>query len=106
LKESDAGSPMIREIDVTIDNLTGNLADIETAVMRRDEAVSYRQALLRNAFGASQEFTKIWSARFEELQKQVIDLQRGTTSRQTDPSKSLATIEALDEAMQAILPLD
>jgi signal transduction histidine kinase len=106
LKEADADSPMIREIDLTIDNLTGNLADIETAVMRRDEAVSYRQALLRNAFGASQEFAKIWSARFEELQKQVIDLQRTTRSRQADLGKSLATIEVLDEATQAILPLD
>ena len=106
LKESDADSPMIREIDFTIDNLTGNLADIETAVMRRDEAVSYRQALLRNAFRVSQEFAKIWSARFEELQKQAIDLQRATTSRQTGPGKNLATVESLDEAMQAILPLD
>jgi serine phosphatase RsbU (regulator of sigma subunit) len=74
--------------------------------MRRDEATSYRQVLLRNAFGASQEFAKIWSIRFDELQKQVVDLQRTTTSRQTDSGKNLATIDSLDEAMQAILPLD
>ena len=106
LKDADPASPRIREIDLTIDNLTGNLADIENAVMRRDQAASYKQAFLHNAFRASQEFAKIWSVRFEQMQKQVIDLQRTTTSRQADPGKSVATIDSLDEAMQSILPLD
>jgi adenylate cyclase len=106
LKEADADSPMIREIGDTIDKLADSLDEVATAVMRRDEATSYRQALLRNAFAASQQFAKIWSVRFEQMQKQVVDLQRTTTSRQTDPGKNLATIDSLDEAMQAMLPLD
>jgi signal transduction histidine kinase len=106
LQGSDGESPMVREIDVTIENLKDNLDEITTAVMRRDEASSEKNALLRNAFGASQQFAKIWSVRFEELQKQVVELQRSTTARQTDPGKSLATINALDEAMQSVLPLD
>jgi signal transduction histidine kinase len=106
LKERDADSPMIWEIEASIESLASNLDEIETAAMRKDEAASQRNAILRNAFGASQQFAKIWSVRFEDLQKQVVELQRTAAARQADPGKNVATIDALDEAMQAILPLD
>jgi serine phosphatase RsbU (regulator of sigma subunit) len=106
LKETDADSPSIREIEATIESLETNLDEIETSAMQKDEAASQRNAILRNAFGASQQFAKIWSVRFEDLQKQVVELQRTAAARQADPSKNAATIDALDEAMQAILPLD
>jgi len=105
LKARDDESPMVREIEDAIGSLATNLDEIETAAMRRDEAASQRNAILRNAFSASQKFAKIWSVRFEDLQKKVVELQRAA-ARQADPSKNVATIDALDEAMQAILPLD
>jgi len=106
MKARDDESPMIREIEVTIESLATNLDEIETAAMRRDEATSQRNAILRNAFTASQQFAKIWSVRFEDLQKQIVELQRTAAVRQADAGKSSATIETLDETMQAMLPLD
>jgi signal transduction histidine kinase len=106
LKARDDESPMVREIEDAIESLATNLGEIETAAMRRDEAVSQRNAILRNAFSASQQFAKIWSVRFEDLQKKVVELQRATAARQVDSGKSAATIDKLDETMQAILPLD
>jgi PAS domain S-box-containing protein len=106
LKARDDESPMVREIEASIESLATNLDEIETAAMRRDQAASQRNAILRNAFSASQQFAKIWSVRFEDLQKKVVELQRAAAARQADPSKNVATINALDEAMQAILPLD
>jgi signal transduction histidine kinase len=106
LKARDDESPMVREIEDAIEGLATNLGEIETAAMRRDEAASQRNAILRNAFSASQQFAKIWSVRFEDLQKKVVELQRATAARQVDSGKSAATIDKLDETMQAILPLD
>ena len=106
LKARDDESPMVREIEATIESLATNLDEIETAVMRRNEAASHRNAILRNAFSASQQFAKIWSVRFEDLQKKVVELQRATAARQPDTGKNAATIDKLDETMQAILPLD
>ena len=68
LKARDDESPMVREIEDAIEGLATNLGEIETAAMRRDEAASQRNAILRNAFSASQQFAKIWSVRFEDLQ--------------------------------------
>lgn len=106
LKARDDESPMVREIEDAIESLATNLGEIETAAMRRDEAASQRNAILRNIFSASQLFAKIWSVRFEDLQKKVVELQRATAARQADAGKSAATIDKLDETMQAILPLD
>ena len=106
LKARDDESPMVREIEVSIESLATNLGEIETAAMRREEAASQRNAILRNAYSASQQFAKIWSIRFEDLQKKVVELQRATAARQVDSGKNAATIDKLDETMQAILPLD
>jgi signal transduction histidine kinase len=106
LKARDDESPMVREIEDAIESLATNLGEIETAAMRRDEAASQRNAILRNIFSASQLFAKIWSVRFEDVQKKVVELQRATAARQADAGKSAATIDKLDETMQAILPLD
>ena len=106
LKARDDESPMVREIEVSIESLATNLGEIETAAMRREEAASQRNAILRNAYSASQQFAKIWSMRFEDLQKKVVELQRATAARQVDSGKNAATIDKLDETMQAILPLD
>lgn len=106
LEARDGESPMVREIKNAIDSLASNLAAIEIAAMRRDEAASQRNAILRNAFGASQQFAKIWSVRFEDLQKKVVELQRATATRQVDSGKNATTIDKLDETMQAILPFD
>jgi signal transduction histidine kinase len=102
LQLADTLSPMVREIEVTIDSLATNLDDITTAAAHKDEALSERTALLRNAFSASRSFAAIWSNRFEEAQKQLVDLERGTGTKQADAEK----LDALDQAMLAILPLD
>jgi signal transduction histidine kinase len=106
LKARDDESPMVREIEYAIESLATKLGEIAPAAMRRAEAASQRKAILRNAFSASQQFAKIWSVRFEDLQKKVVELQRATAARQADAGKSAATIDKLDETMQAILPLD
>ncbi|HEX6441392.1 MAG TPA: ATP-binding protein [Stellaceae bacterium] len=106
LKAGDDQSPMVREIEDAIESLAANLTEIQIAAMQRDEAASQKNAILRNAFSASQQFAKSWSVRFEDLQKKVVELQRATVARQVDTGKSMATIDKLDETMQAILPLD
>ena len=101
LRAADYLAPMVTEIEVTINSLAGNLDSIGAAAARRDEALSYRNALLRNAYGAARAFAKIWSARFETVQKQVVELER-TTMQNAD----LRRLDEIDQAMLAMLPLE
>ncbi len=101
LRATDYLAPMVTEIEVTINSLAGNLDNIGAAAARRDEALSYRNALLRNAYGAARAFAKIWSARFETVQKQVVELER-TTMQNADPRR----LDEIDQAMLAMLPLE
>ena len=92
---------MVTEIEVTIDSLVVNLDDIGTAATQKNQAISYRTALLRNAYGAARAFAKIWSVRFAAVQKQVEELER-TAAQKAD----LQRLDELDQAMLAMLPLD
>jgi signal transduction histidine kinase/HAMP domain-containing protein len=102
LRRADTLTPMVSEIDSTIESLARNLDEIIAAASRRDEALSKRTVLLRSAFEASRSFATIWSKRFEEAQKQLVELERGTGTKQANVEK----LDALDQAMMAILPLD
>jgi phosphoglycerate-specific signal transduction histidine kinase len=101
LRAADYLAPMVTEIEVTIDSLAGDLDDIGTAATQRVQATSYKTALLRNAYGAARAFAKIWSARFETVQKQVVELER-TAAQNADPRR----LDEIDQAMLAMLPLD
>src|SRR4029077_10722477 len=99
LRAIDDLPPLVTEIEVTIDSLVGNLDDIGTAAARRDQAISYRTALLRNAYGAARAFAKIWSARFAAVQKQVAEMER-TAAQKAEPQR----LDEIDQAMLAMLP--
>ena len=101
LRGTDNLTPMVMEIEVTIDNLVGNLDDIGTAATQKNQAISYRTALLHNAYGAARAFAKIWSARFAAVQKQVGELER-SAAQKADPQR----LDEIDQAMLAMLPLD
>jgi phosphoglycerate-specific signal transduction histidine kinase len=101
LRAIDNLTPMVTEIEVTIDSLVGNLDEIGTAAARRDQAISYRTALLRNAYDAARAFAKIWSARFAAVQKQVGEMER-TAAQKAEPQR----LDEIDQAMLAMLPLD
>ena len=103
LKVADELTPMLTEIDVTIDQLAANLDEIGMAVTRRDEATSQKNALLRNAFAASRAFARTWSSHFEEVQKNVVALERTASAPTSDAKQRLGDI---DQAMLSILPLD
>jgi hypothetical protein len=103
LKATDDLAPMLTEIDVTIESLAVNLDEIATAVARRDQATSYKNALLRNAFAASRAFAKTWSSHFEAVQKGMVELERTASAPQAQTRQRL---EDIDQAMLSILPLD
>jgi hypothetical protein len=103
LKATDDLTPMLTEIDLTIESLAVNLDEIATAVARRDQATSYKNALLRNAFAASRAFAKTWSSHFEAVQKGMVELERTASAPQAQTKQRL---EDIDQAMLSILPLD
>jgi C4-dicarboxylate-specific signal transduction histidine kinase len=103
LKATDDLTPMLTEIDLTIESLAVNLDEIATAVARRDQATSYKNALLRNAFAASRAFAKTWSSHFEAVQKGMVELERTASAPQAQTPRR---VEDIDQAMLSILPLD
>jgi two-component system NtrC family sensor kinase len=103
LKAADDLTPMLTEIDVTLESLAVNLDEIATAVARRDQATFYKNALLRNAFAASRAFAKTWSSHFEAVQKGMVELERTASAPQAQTKQRL---EDIDQAMLSILPLD
>ena len=103
LKATDDLTPMLTEIDLTIESLAVNLDEIATAVARRDQATSYKNALLRNAFAASRAFAKTWSSHFEAVQKGMVELERTASAPQAQTQQR---VEDIDQAMLSILPLD
>ncbi len=80
--------------------------DISIAMMKRNSGASDERALLGNAFKASREFAKTWSSQFDALQKQVVDLQRESVAPGTNTAEKLRAIDALDQTILAMLPLN
>jgi signal transduction histidine kinase len=76
------GGSQLHPIGAALERLTVNLDAIGSAVQRRNEAAAQRQALLRTALQASQQFSALSASQLRGLQHEVAKLrERGAAPR-------------------------
>ena len=95
----------IARVGDKLDSLSANLTSIDAAARRRIAATTQKITQLREASAAYLQFSEFWTPRFKELQGQLVELPRSTSSATVPAEQRLAAVNKLDGAMSAFQPL-
>ena len=106
LSDQDLRFDKLIEIQAVFNQVAVNLAALKSAAQRRISAADRKATLVRDTFDAYNQFRAIWTPRFQELQGNILALQRVLDAADSSPEERLGGINRLNTAIRDLAPLE
>jgi hypothetical protein len=94
----------LNEIQTAFARVTANFTALRAVTQKRIASADRKVKLLREIFEAYNQFRVIWTARFEDLQRQILLLRNTLDTAQSSTEERLAALDRLNSAL--LMPLE
>jgi adenylate cyclase len=94
------------EIQAVFNQVAVNLGALKSAAQRRIGAADRKATLVRDTFEAYNQFRAIWTPKFDELQGNILALQRVLDAAGSSPEERLVALNRLNSAIRDLAPLE
>jgi hypothetical protein len=96
----------LTEIQTAFAQVTANFNALKVVTEKRIDSADRKVKLLREIFGAYNQFRAIWTPRFEDLQRQILLLRNTLDTAQSSTEERLAALDRLNSTLRDIAPLE